>query len=74
MARDIFLDVLGVDAVILPRIVALGGIDEDELAFTQAVSLSPVALELPPALDGLARIHLDRRLPQFRGAVRSRRD
>lgn len=54
MTRDIFLDVLGVDAVILPRIVALGGIDEDELAFTQAVSLSPEALELPPALDGLA--------------------
>lgn len=55
MARDIFLDVLDNDAVILPRIVALGGIDEDELAFAQAVSLSPEALELPPALEGLAR-------------------
>ncbi|ABE60958.1 DNA helicase/exodeoxyribonuclease V, subunit B [Nitrobacter hamburgensis X14] len=54
MARDIFLDVLNVDAVILPRIVALGDIDEDELAFAQAAS-SAEALQLPPALDGLAR-------------------
>ena len=33
MARDIFLDVLKTDAAVLPRIVALGDIDEDELAF-----------------------------------------
>ena len=33
MAREIFLDVLKTDAAILPRIVALGDIDEDELAF-----------------------------------------
>ncbi|MEH6951987.1 double-strand break repair protein AddB [Nitrobacter sp. NHB1] len=55
MARDIFLDVLDVDAVILPRIVALGDIDEDELAFSQATSPSVEALQLPPALDGLSR-------------------
>jgi ATP-dependent helicase/nuclease subunit B len=54
MAREIFLDVLDVDAVILPRIVALGDVDEDELAFAQAAS-SAEALDLPPALDGLAR-------------------
>src|ERR1043165_9424596 len=36
MAREIFLDVLGTDAVILPRIVTLGDIDEDELEFAQA--------------------------------------
>ena len=35
MAREIFLDVLKTDAVILPRIVALGDIDEDELAFAE---------------------------------------
>ena len=33
MVREIFLDVLGTQAVLLPRIVALGDIDEDELAF-----------------------------------------
>src|ERR1700738_5527477 len=36
MAREIFLDVLKTDAVVLPRIVALGDIDEDELAFAEA--------------------------------------
>ncbi|OJU26589.1 MAG: double-strand break repair protein AddB [Nitrobacter sp. 62-13] len=55
MARDIFLDVLNVDAVILPRIVALGDIDEDELAFAQAAAATVETLDLPPALDGLAR-------------------
>ncbi|WP_439923799.1 double-strand break repair protein AddB [Nitrobacter sp. JJSN] len=55
MAREIFLDVLDVDAVILPRIVALGDIDEDEFAFAQAASPSLETLALPPALDGLAR-------------------
>jgi ATP-dependent helicase/nuclease subunit B len=55
MAREIFLDVLDVDAVILPRIVALGDIDEDELAFAQASAPSADTLDLPPALDGLAR-------------------
>src|SRR3981189_1740359 len=33
MAREIFLDVLGTDAVILPRIVTLGAIDDDEASF-----------------------------------------
>ena len=35
MAREIFLDELNTDAVLLPRIVALGDIDEDELAFAE---------------------------------------
>ncbi|KIZ42531.1 MULTISPECIES: double-strand break repair protein AddB [Rhodopseudomonas] len=54
LAREIFLDVLGTDAVLLPRIVALGDIDEDELAFAQAASGS-AELEVPPALEGLPR-------------------
>ena len=33
LAREIFLDVLDSDAAVLPRIIALGEIDEDELAF-----------------------------------------
>src|SRR5580704_276798 len=35
MAREVFLDELKSDAVLLPRIVALGDIDEDELAFAE---------------------------------------
>ncbi|MGM4889767.1 double-strand break repair protein AddB [Tardiphaga sp. 1201_B9_N1_1] len=56
MAQEIFLDVLGTHAVLLPRIVPLGDVDEEELAFAQAAS--PEALErldAPPALDGLQR-------------------
>ena len=34
-ARDVFLDRLGRDAAILPRIVPLGDIDEDEIAFAE---------------------------------------
>src|SRR5450432_10226 len=33
MAREIFLDELKTDAAVLPRIVALGAIDEDEASF-----------------------------------------
>ena len=55
MAREIFLDELNTDAVVLPRIVALGDIDEDELAFAQATSPGSAALEIPPAMEGLQR-------------------
>ncbi|MDO9059512.1 MAG: double-strand break repair protein AddB [Bradyrhizobium sp.] len=55
MAREIFLDELKTDAVVLPRIVALGDIDEDELAFAQATSPGSAALEIEPAMDGLQR-------------------
>ena len=59
MAREIFLDELKTDAVVLPRIVALGDIDEDELAFAeQAEPYGGVApLDIPPKLG-----ELDRRL------------
>jgi hypothetical protein len=33
-----FLDVSGMAAAILPRIVAVGDVDEDEIAFAQAMS------------------------------------
>src|ERR1700738_168423 len=57
LARDIFLDVTGQEAAILPRIVALGDVDEDEIAFAQAASahLAAAELELPPALGDLER-------------------
>jgi ATP-dependent helicase/nuclease subunit B len=56
MAREIFLDVLGTDAVLLPRIVALGDIDEDELEFAQAAAGTDLAaLDTPPALEGIHR-------------------
>src|SRR5436190_495843 len=59
MAREIFLDELKTDAAMLPRIVALGDIDEDELAFAeQAEPYGGAApLDVPPKLG-----ELDRRL------------
>src|ERR1700688_4651207 len=57
LARDTFLDVLKADAAILPRIVALGDIDEDEIAFAEAATgdLAAEALALPETIDGLER-------------------
>src|SRR5436305_1063449 len=57
MAREIFLDVLGTEAVILPRIVALGDIDEDELEFAEAAEEfgGSDPLDLPPKLGELER-------------------
>src|SRR3954464_5310518 len=56
MALQIFLDELNADAVVLPRIVALGDIDEDELAFAEdAEQLGGAALVLPPKIGELER-------------------
>src|ERR1700704_1033877 len=57
MAREIFLDELKADAVLLPRIVALGDIDEDELAFAQESELygGAAPLDIPPQLGELER-------------------
>jgi ATP-dependent helicase/nuclease subunit B len=59
MAREIFLDQLNADAVVLPRIVALGDIDEDELALAEEAEQygGAAPLEIPPKLG-----ELDRRL------------
>ena len=56
-ARDRFLEILNVEAALLPRIVALGDIDEDEIVFAEAATgdLAADALALPPALGGLER-------------------
>src|SRR5450631_3130459 len=57
LAREVFLDQLKTDAAILPRIVALGDLDEDEIAFAQAATgeLAETALALPEALPPLER-------------------
>jgi ATP-dependent helicase/nuclease subunit B len=57
LAREVFLDKLHDEAAILPRIVPLGDIDEDEIAFAEAATaeLAETALRLPPALGGLER-------------------
>ena len=51
LAREAFLDALNTDAAVLPRIVPLGDIDEDEIVFAQAATGAAAreALELPPA-------------------------
>ena len=57
MAREIFLDELNTDAVLLPRIVALGDIDEDELAFAEEAEHygGAAPLDIPPKLGELER-------------------
>jgi ATP-dependent helicase/nuclease subunit B len=57
LARDTFLNVMTGDAAILPRIVAIGDIDEDEIAFSEAAAgdLAAETLALPEALGGLER-------------------
>lgn len=57
VVREIFLDDMKADAVVLPRIVALGDIDEDELAFAdEGEQFSGAApLDIPPRLGELER-------------------
>jgi ATP-dependent helicase/nuclease subunit B len=57
LARDAFLDAFKTDAATLPRIVALGDIDEDEIVFAQAATgdAAADALGLPPSLEGFER-------------------
>lgn len=57
LAREVFLDRLDGEAAILPRIVALGDLDEDEIAFADAATgdVAEAALALPPAFGALER-------------------
>lgn len=57
LARDVFLDVLGTEAAILPRITAIGDVDEDEIAFDEAArdEFGGATLDVPEALGGLER-------------------
>jgi ATP-dependent helicase/nuclease subunit B len=53
LAREIFLDVLDVDAAILPRIVTLGAIDDDEASFADQGIRE--AFDVPLAFGDLER-------------------
>ena len=57
IARDQFLAAIGGDAAILPRIVAIGDVDADEIAFAEVASIAPAdaTLDLPETLGGLER-------------------
>lgn len=56
LAGELFLDVLGQDAALLPRLSPIGDIDEDELVFAETAGpLVAAALELPEALGALER-------------------
>src|SRR6266705_4856835 len=52
LARDLFLETLVADAAVLPRILPIGDVDEDELVFADAATgpLAGMALDLPPSL------------------------
>ena len=58
LAREMFLERMDGDAAILPRIVAIGDLDEDEIVFAQAATgeLAEAALALPDPIEGLERI------------------
>jgi ATP-dependent helicase/nuclease subunit B len=57
VAREVFLDELQSNAAVLPRIVPLGDIDEDELAFADEADAlgGAVPLDIPPRLGELER-------------------
>jgi ATP-dependent helicase/nuclease subunit B len=72
-AGELFLEALGRDAAVLPRLVALGDVDEEEFVFAAAAGAA--SLELPPAMGALERRLLLARLivqwaraPELHGA------
>src|SRR6202158_6194839 len=52
MAREVFLDELTADAAVPPRLVGLGDIDEDDVAFAEASEQcgGAASMEIPPRL------------------------
>jgi len=64
--REVFLDRLGGGAALLPRLLALGEVDDEEASFDEG------ALPLPPAVGGLDRqIALTRLILAWSASIRS---
>lgn len=57
LAQGVFLDALGGDAAILPRLVPIGDIDEDEIVFAEFAGgpLAGERISLPPAMEPFER-------------------
>ena len=55
LARDIFLDTYKSNAAILPRIVPLGHVDEDEIGFAHLTASDAAGLDVEDALGGFHR-------------------
>ncbi|MFZ1952816.1 MAG: double-strand break repair protein AddB [Pseudolabrys sp.] len=76
LARDAFAATLDEQAAILPRIVALGDLDEDEIIFAEAATaeLAEDALVLPPAIGKLdRRLLLAQLIVRWADAIRPER-
>ncbi len=55
LARDVFLDCFDGNAAILPRIVALGHIDEEDINFAQFAGGEAADIEIPDTLSSFQR-------------------
>ncbi|HEY0439000.1 MAG TPA: double-strand break repair protein AddB, partial [Xanthobacteraceae bacterium] len=55
LAQGLFLEVIGSEAAVLPRLTPLGEIDADELVFADAAAPLPAALEADRAIEPLDR-------------------
>src|SRR5262249_50967397 len=76
LAREEFLSALHGNAAVLPRIVALGDLDEDEIIFAEAATadLAEEALAIPPAVGPLERrLMLAQLIAKWADSVRSER-
>jgi len=76
LAREVFLSSLDGNAAVLPRIVALGDLDEDEIIFAEAATteLAEDALSIPPVVGPLERrLMLVQLIAKWADSVRSER-
>ena len=57
LARETFLECVDRDAAILPRIVPVGNVDEDEIGLSLPASDDVADIEIPDALGNFQRAH-----------------